>query len=392
MITLRDIGYRTPDRFVLGYWPESVGRWDYTVVSTRSFVDNNQDGIISGYSPDSDSSAIVWWGYPGQAITLNAGESVDLAILYGISNMSFYTWSPFDIGLTSPGELEISTDVATFQYLPYPFIITAYLQNVTNAQVNNATITLNLPPELFLDSGEQPTKFIEETSGSRSVSAKKSAQVSWRVATCGRYIGDRLFSATVNASGGSKTATRSIFVPGLGSAIFGQVTDNSGSAVSGATLKAVNSGSVIATTSSQPDGTYIFRDLAYGSYEVITSAAGYTDVTTPATVSGEAPSTNPVLLLAPSTTFESFAYPNPAREGDVKIRWFYGSTENIAVKIFNSAGSIIKKYDSNTVGNNWKEISWNIDSVANGIYFYKIEGDGIAKTGKIAVLKKGAMK
>ena len=57
LLTFTDLGYVKPDRVVFGYWPASVGAWDYTVDPTRSFLDNNGDGVISGNSPDSDSVA-----------------------------------------------------------------------------------------------------------------------------------------------------------------------------------------------------------------------------------------------------------------------------------------------------------------------------------------------
>lgn len=59
-LAIRDLGYRTPDRVVFGYWPISRGDWDYAVDPARSFT--------------SDSSVITWRGYPGgSAISLASG-------------------------------------------------------------------------------------------------------------------------------------------------------------------------------------------------------------------------------------------------------------------------------------------------------------------------------
>ncbi|OGS18035.1 MAG: hypothetical protein A2219_00480 [Elusimicrobia bacterium RIFOXYA2_FULL_50_26] len=388
MITLNDIGYRSPDRFVLGYWPEAYSSWDYTIDPTRSFLDNDNNGTISGSSPDSDSSAIVWWGYSG-GITLAPGESVELAILYGLSNMNFVTWSPLNIGLTSPAELEADTElVSTFMYLPSPFVATAYLSNSSQDTVTGATVRINLPPEFYLDEGEQATKYVEETPGSRTVAAGKAAQVSWKVKTYGRYTGNRLFSVTANAGGGSKTVSRTIYLPGIADAVFGQVTDKDNNPVAGASVELFAAGQLLSTVLTASDGTYIFESLPHGLYEIKISYTGYAPVVMAAEASGESRPGNAVLIESPGVEFQSFSYPNPAREGNVRIRFYTEQARSVKVQIFDSVGGLIKTMSVSSNAGGWTEATWNIDDVSNGVYFYRIDYDGTIKTGKIAVIKK----
>jgi hypothetical protein len=62
-------------------------------------------------------------------------------------------------------------------------------------------------------------------------------------------------------------------------AINGTVTDPSGAVVSGATVKATNSGTQVAlTTVTTSDGQFSFQDLPLGSYKVAVSAAGFRPV------------------------------------------------------------------------------------------------------------------
>jgi len=385
MITLDDIGYRSPDRFVLGYWPAANEQWDYTIDPARSFIDNDNDGDTS----DSDSSAIVWWGYPGGAIALAPGESLEVAILYGLSNMNFVSWTPLNIGLTSPAELEADTDVVgTFSYLPSPFVATVYLSNSSENTVTGATVRINLPPEFYLDEGEQVTKYVEETPGSHSLAAGKSAQASWKIKTYGRYTGNRQFSVTVNAGGASKTVSRVVYLPGIADVAFGQVTDKDNNPMAGASVELYSAGQLLSSVLTASDGTYIFESLSHGSYEIKISCSGYAPVIMNAVVSGESMPSNAVLLESPGPEFQSFSYPNPAREGDVRIRFYTEQAKSVKVQIFDSIGGLIKTMSVSSNAGSWTETTWNINDVSNGVYFYRIDYDGNVKTGKIAVIKK----
>jgi hypothetical protein len=374
MITPIVSGYRVPDRMVLGYWPVSFNKWDYAIIPGRSFT--------------SDSSAIFWWGYPGAPITLAPGASVDLLVMYGLSNGDFISWSPFNIGIVSPSELSPSVSGGSYQYLPDPFIITAYFENTSGGNVTNATVALSLPTELVLYSDEQAIKYIEEAPGSRTVGQGKIVQISWKVKTYGRSIGDRFFSVTVNTGSGSTKITRTVSIDGIPNAVFGQVTDKDGAPVPGATVELLRGGVVISAMTSTAEGLYLFDALAGGDYEIRITKTGYPVSRITTTVSGEADmGLNPVLSAA-GAGFTAYVFPNPVREGDARIRCFSTEQRDVQVKIFTTAGDLVRSFSMSLQANAWNELTWNITGVSNGVYFYKIEGAGVDKTGKIAVLKR----
>jgi hypothetical protein len=372
MLTPRNCGFRTPDRFVLGWWTRSHRNWDYTVDPTRDFT--------------SDSSAITWWGYPGPAITLHPGQSIDLGILYGLSSLNYIAWKPFNIGLTAQARFFVTTTENTPCY--QPVVVTAYLENGTDATIRNAVATLHLPPEFVLAATDPATKYIEDSPGSRSVGPKKIAQLSWQVKTYGRFLGPRPIVLDVATRTGSKRISRTITVPGIPDAVFGQVTDQAGRPVAGAAVELRRGGTGIATTAADAEGGYLFGGLAHGNYEVRVTAPGCAPLTLPATVTAASAGTAPILAPA-APDFQVYAYPNPVREGSVRIRFFSGQRREITVKIFDAAGGLVKTFPPAAVdAAAWREVFWAIDDVANGVYFYRCEGSGVDTHGKIAVLKR----
>ncbi|MFH1258578.1 MAG: carboxypeptidase regulatory-like domain-containing protein [Elusimicrobiota bacterium] len=384
MLTLADISYRTPDKVVLGYWPESVGSWDYPIVAGRSFLDNDNDGTISGRSPDSDSSIITWWGYPdSKIIVLSPGQSVDLVELYGLGGMTFIPWYPFNIGIASPSELELLSSGSGYKYSPDPFIVTVYLENSSASPVTNATVTLNLPPEMFLAPGETLTKNVP------NVNVGDGAQLSWNVKTYGKYNFKRWFSATVNANGSSKTGSRAIYVPGRAGSVFGQLTNAANIPIANATVE-LWTNSLVRTLTTGADGTYLFANLASGNYQIRAVASGYPSVTIPATANSDnysSFSANPILSAVLQTKLETYPYPNPVREGDVHIRFYLEEVKDVKIKFFSPDGELIetKSVSGNKTG--WNETNWNVEGLANGLYLYLLESDSETARNKIAVIK-----
>jgi hypothetical protein len=387
MLTLRS-SYRVPDRLVLGYWPDAKEQWDYNI-STCSFLDHNNDGVTDGSYPDSDSCAIIYWGYPSAPITLTAGSSVELVFYYGLSGMDFASWPPFNIGLTSPSEftpvVTTGSPDSAYDYQPDPFKVTAYIENSSNNPIQHATIELNLPQEFSLAPGEQVVKPIESTSGSGSLSSHGFVEVSWNVETLGRCSGTRDISVTVHTSGGSKTVPRRVYINGLANAVYGQVTNRSNTVIAGATVQLYRNGTLIDNALTATNGTYCFSSLPNGTYEIRTTIPGMATVINQAVVSDAAASTNPI-MSSPEKHFEALAYPNPVRDGNAHIRCFSPETKSLSVKIFNGAGNLITTLTADAEANSWTEVLWNIDEVYNGVYFYRIEGTSAA--GKIAVLKR----
>ena len=383
LLSLTGVGFREPDRIVFGYWPVSVNTWEYTVVPGRSFLDNNGDGVVSGSSPDSDSSVIVWWGVPGP-LTLAPGAETTVGILYGLGGVTFVTWKPFNIGVAGPAELELLPEGTGYRYLPDPFIVTAYLENTAGATVSGARAALNLPPELFFAPGESAVKPVPP------VPAGGDTQVSWYVRTFGKHNGERLYSVTVDADGDAKTVPRAVTVPGRAGCAFGRVTDNRNNPLPGARLELVRGGAVLGTVTARDNGTYLFGGLAPGRYDVRAVRDSFIAAMAPAEVTGDDTSagTHFALLTPPApSAIESFPYPNPVREGDAHIAYHLAAAGRATVRIFTPDGILLEETAVDNAQTGWNEFRWDSNGRANGVYYYVVESGGAMARGKIAVAK-----
>ncbi len=390
LFTFNNIGYKTPDRLVFGYWPISSGAWDYTVDPTRSFLDNNNDGKISGSSPDSDSSVIVWWGYPdAKAINLLPGGTTSFAILYGLGDYTFQNWSPFQIGLFAPAELTGEVQGNSYVYHPSPFVVSAFFSNVTASAVSGAQATLRLRPGFSLDTGETATKPIEVVAGSGVVASSATAEVDWRVKAVGRNLGTQTFSVITQVGASSVNVLRNVFLTNIPNAVYGQATDIYGVPIAGAAVTVLNGGVQIGAATTQTDGTYAVGSLPAGTYTVRIVAAGRADsyfqaIVTDTTEAGA--STNPSVLSA-GNQLQSFSYPNPVHQGSAKITFYAESAGSAEIQLFTTAGRAIRTLSVNAPGAGWQEVNWPIADVANGVYLYRVSMGERSATGKIAVLK-----
>jgi len=384
LLSLTGVGFRDPDRVVFGYWPVAVNAWEYTVVPGRSFLDNNGDGVISGSSPDSDSSVIVWWGVPAP-LTLAPGEETTVGLLYGLGGVTFVTWKPFNIGVVAPSELELLPEGTGYRYLPDPFIVTAYVENTAGTAVSGARATLNLPPELFLAPGESAVKPVPP------VPAAGDTQINWRVRTFGKHNGERLYSVTVDAGGDSKTVPRAVTVPGRAGCAFGRVTDNRNTPLPGSRLELVRNGAVLGTVTARDNGTYLFGRLAPGRYDVRAVRDGFIAAMVPAEVTNDdytSAGTHFSLLAPPApSAMESFPYPNPVRQGDAHIAYHLAAAARAVVRIFTPDGILLEETAVDNAQAGWNEFRWNINGRANGVYYYVVESGGAVTRGKIAVAK-----
>ncbi len=388
--TFRDLGYTTPDRVVFGYWPVSVGAWDYTIVPGRSFIDNNGDGVISGGSPDSDSSVIVWWGYPdANAFNLAPGASKEFSILYGVGDYTFCPGSPFGIGLTSPAELDGNVQGAGYYYgNQSTFTVSGFFSNVVASTVTGARATLNLLPGFQLLGGQSATKPVEYAAGSGIVPPGKTAQVDWDVIAYGRHLGTQKLSLTA----GNNTCLRDVYLTAIPNAIYGQATTDAGSPLAGAAITVYNRGVVVAAASTQSDGRYLVSGLPPGEYTVRLSGTGLPDSYFQARVAAgsdpaDAQTVNPGAFAAGADA-DAFVYPNPIRQGNAKISFYTEASASATVEIFDSSGRSIKTISVDAPGPGWHEADWSVDSAANGVYFYKVTAGSRSNRGKIAVLKR----
>jgi hypothetical protein len=386
LFSFQPSGYLPPDRVVLGYWPNAVGQYDYTVNPANNFLDNDNDGVITGSSPDSDSSVIVYWGYP-TAITLAAGASREFAIDYGMGNCTSASGNPFNILLCGPAQLSGQVSGATYEYTPVT--VTAFLTNGSGAAVSGGQATLNLTPDLEVSPGYQITRPVETTLGGGIVAAGESAQIDWQITSNGRYLGLRQYSLTVNA-GRKSNALRSITTATIPNVLYGVATDSNGNPVSGATITVFQGSAIVGTALTQSDGKYVVQGLSPGEYTVRLSVAGRPDSYFQAFVSDSSSggrTGNPSAFEA-SAALTTYAYPNPVREGNSRIAFYTESAEAAEVQIFTTAGQLITTLTLATTGAGWHTVDWPINQVANGVYFYQVKvGDNYAR-GKIAVLKR----
>jgi len=181
-----------------------------------------------------------------------------------------------------------------------------------------------------------------------------------------------------------------ISVPGIANGVFGRITDEAGNSVNGASVSLYSGDTLIGTATTQPDGTYIFKNVAAGRYAVHVSAAGMPLAVFDAYAADNADdynSVNPVTFVAPAKILKTFSYPNPAREGEAHISFY--TTKPSALKSAFSLypEKLIKTISAPMALSGWREVSWSIDGVANGIYLYQIDAGGEIVRGKIAVTK-----
>ncbi len=389
LLTFSGLGFTTPDRVVFGYWPASVGQWDYTPDPARSFLDNNGDGIISGVSPDSDSSVIVWWGYPdGNAFTLASGQSQEFAILYGIGNCSLQSNNPFTILFCAPATLQGQVQGASYFYTPVN--VTAFFTNNSAAAVSGAMATLNFTPDFQLSPGFTRLRAVEESAGSGSVSAAKTAQIDWQLTSNGRQLGQRTISVSLDANGNHSSVTRDIVTQTIPNLLYGQATDENGNPISGATISVLSGGTVVATATTQSDGTYSVQGLPPGSYTVRLSVSGRPDIYSTAVVTDgnvTGVTGNPSDFAA-GNNLQAFAYPNPVREGRVHITYFTDTATSADIQIFTTSGELVRTIPGSDVGTGWHVVDWSIDDVANGVYFFQVKSGSNRTHGKIAVIKR----
>ena len=389
LLTFTDLGYIKPDRVVFGYWPDSVSKWDYTVDPSKSFLDHNGDGTISGVSPDSDSSVIVWWGYPAaNAFTLPSGGSKEFALLYGIGNCSSLSASPLSVLFCAPAVLQGNVLGASFAYSPVN--LTAFISNNSNAAVTRGAATLNFTPDLQLASGYTKARPIEGTSGSGTLAAGKNTQIDWQILSKGRHLDARPISLSIDSDGKHSSVVRNVTVQTIAGLLYGQATDENGNPVAGASITVLCGGAAVASAATQSDGTYSVQGLAPGTYDLRMSVAGRPDGYLTASVAGgtsSAVSGNPSSFGA-GTNLQSFAYPNPARSGKAHISFFTSGAASCDIELFTASGELIRKIPYSASGAGWHSVDWDIDGVANGVYLYQITAGGGRSRGRVAVLKR----
>ena len=301
--------------------------------------------------PDSDSSVIVWWGYPAaNAFTLASGASKEFAILYGIGNCSSLSASPLSVLFCAPAVLQGKVLGAGFEYSPVN--LTAFISNNSNAAVSGGAATLNFTPDLQLASGYARARPIEGTAGSGTLAAGQNTQIDWQILSKGRHLETRPISLAIDAAGKHSTSVRNVTVQTIAGLLYGQATDESGAPVAGASITVLRGGAVVASAATQSDGTYSVQGLSPGTYDLRMSVAGRPDVYLTASVASgtsSGVSGNPSSFGA-GTNLQSFSYPNPARSGKAHITFFTSGAASCEIEIFTASGELIRKVPYSAAG------------------------------------------
>jgi hypothetical protein len=191
--TLRGGDATVPDRVIFVSWPDFYATaWDYTITS----------GKIFGSTGYPDSSVGLYWN----PRNLGAGQRIEYVTYYGLSGLSQSMLPPLTLSVSGP----LILSVISGAYSPNPFTVTAYVQDVSTAIINNVAITADLPTGLSL-AGSPATQTIS------SLSPNEMRSVSWSVRAADQ-ASDTLLSYIVSATAtgvSQRTVTRSVLIPAL---------------------------------------------------------------------------------------------------------------------------------------------------------------------------------
>jgi hypothetical protein len=103
---------------------------------------------------------------------------------------------------------------------------------------------------------------------------------------------------------------------------------------------------------------------------------------------------NPAAPSSDIPSVDTFAYPNPyapSSDGFLKIRFELESASSVKVRLFGFASTLVRTIDAAGLSPGTREVVWDGTDdrgaiVANGVYFYTVEGNGDTVTGKILVI------
>jgi hypothetical protein len=88
----------------------------------------------------------------------------------------------------------------------------------------------------------------------------------------------------------------------------------------------------------------------------------------------------------------AYNWPNPVYEGKTFIRYFVKDNATVNIKVFDLAGDLVATIPNPPgIGGVDNEIEWNVGDVQSGIYFARIEANGVGGNG-VAVIKIAVVK
>ncbi len=88
---------------------------------------------------------------------------------------------------------------------------------------------------------------------------------------------------------------------------------------------------------------------------------------------------------------KTYAYPNPAYDGTVKLRIAVESAEKVEIMIYDFAGYFVKRFETDIIPSTIHEINWNINDLESGVYFANVKATKGNETDS-KVLKIGIIK
>ena len=89
---------------------------------------------------------------------------------------------------------------------------------------------------------------------------------------------------------------------------------------------------------------------------------------------------------------KAYNYPNPVYSGETKIHYYVSEDSKIDIKIFDLAGDFVAELKDNAQGGMEKETPWNVDNVQSGVYFARIQAQGVSGKTETNIIKIAVIK
>jgi hypothetical protein len=80
------------------------------------------------------------------------------------------------------------------------------------------------------------------------------------------------------------------------------------------------------------------------------------------------------------------AYPNPSR-GQTIFKYQLPKESKVSLAVYNVVGQAIKRFDQGTKPAGYHQISWNDNTLPNGIYFYRLTAGNFSATKKLLIVR-----
>jgi hypothetical protein len=89
---------------------------------------------------------------------------------------------------------------------------------------------------------------------------------------------------------------------------------------------------------------------------------------------------------------KAYNYPNPVYSGETKIHYYVSEDSKIDIKIFDLAGDFVAELKDNAQGGMEKETPWNVNNIQSGVYFARIQAQGVSGKTETNIIKIAVIK